>query len=89
MALIEIAKAYKCEFCGRLFENKQNFHEIECKYDPKGRTCVTCKFAYELVKSSDEEITGVSYCPRVQELFKYPHSKYCPDYVRDDYYDKE
>lgn len=73
--------AYQCEFCGRLFPNDKNYHEIECRFDPKGRTCVTCMFSRELVPS--EEKSEYKYCPRKNAVFKYPCKKYCFEYVQD------
>lgn len=80
MSLIKV-EAYKCEYCGRLFDTNRNYHDIECLYDPKARNCLTCKFNGERVVGKD--IQQISYCPRCNELFKYPHQKYCPDYIKD------
>ena len=82
MALFEI-KAYKCEWCGRVFEHEES--HWDCQYDPKARTCVSCARSAEL-KMDAKHGTGIVYCPRADEMFKYPHNRYCPDYIRQDDY---
>ena len=86
MSLFKI-ESYKCEWCGALFENTKNYHEIECKYDPKARTCVSCAYATELKRQWNESERGEAkatgaYCPRADEIFVYPHKKYCADYKK-------
>lgn len=79
MALKKI-EAYECEYCGGLFKSNKCYHELECKYDPKARSCTTCIFNYERVTAQG---TNFTYCPRAQSLFEFPHDKYCPDYKQD------
>ncbi len=79
MALKKIT-AYECEHCGRLFKTDKNYHEIECKHDPSGRSCTTCIFNCE---KKSKQGTNIVYCPRADELFEYPHEKYCHSYKRD------
>lgn len=87
MALIKIKTAYQCEFCGRLFLDNHNFHEIECRYNPRACNCLTCKYNNERICGDSNVGSNVSYCPRNKSIFKYPHSNYCPDYVRDNNYE--
>ena len=79
MALKEI-KAYKCEYCGEIFPTDRNYHEMECRFNPKARTCSTCMFHRELIGAQG---TKFKYCPRANQLFEYPHENYCPDYKPD------
>lgn len=75
-------EAYKCEWCGKLvFETWQ--HDTECRYDPKARTCPTCIHSTESknIRSGGKTI---SYCPRADCIFEYPHVKYCADYRFDE-----
>jgi len=83
MGMIKVA-AWKCEWCGRLFEHEYNSHDIECMYDPKAQTCVSCMFSGELKAEYDakEATRNVRYCPRSDTVFSYPHAKYCPDYKK-------
>lgn len=80
MALFEI-RAYKCEWCGRLFEHKES--HWNCPYDPGARTCVSCARAQEIKRGKDGKVV---YCPRADQVFEYPHDRYCPDYVQSDHY---
>lgn len=86
MGLFKI-EAYKCEWCGRIFPSNRNYHESECKYDPNARSCISCVFHRELVKdwSQDPQMEKAAgaYCPRRNQVFIYPHKKYCPDYKKD------
>ena len=86
MATFKI-EAYKCEWCGRLFEKElqADCHGTECVYDPKARTCASCAYSHELIKQYDNKepkATG-SYCPRANKLFLYPCNKYCADYRKE------
>lgn len=85
MASFEI-KAYKCEWCGQVFEH-EGYHDLECKYDPKARTCVSCLYSSELKADyQKKEATGV-YCPRKDEVFIYPHEKYCCEYKKNPHFE--
>ena len=79
MSLLEI-KAYKCEWCGAVLQTNQTYHEIDCRYDPKARTCISCLYSKELKNNTDID---ACYCPRNDRVFKFPHEKYCPDYKQD------
>jgi uncharacterized C2H2 Zn-finger protein len=81
MSLYEI-KGFKCEWCGQIFETDRNYHDTECKHDPKARTCVSCVYTTECTSCQVKELHGVVYCPRANQVFKYPHDRYCPDYKK-------
>lgn len=41
---MEIVKAYKCDFCERIYENQSSCrsHESRCYYNAKTKSCATC-----------------------------------------------
>jgi uncharacterized C2H2 Zn-finger protein len=88
MSLVKI-EAYKCEWCGRVFESDRTYHEMECSHDPKSRTCIGCLFSRDLkTNRNDKNVEDVVYCPRNDTVFKYPHQRYCADYKTDPNYEK-
>lgn len=76
MGLLEI-KAYKCEWCGRVFEIFHPSHDDYCPYNPKAKNCLTCEFDKDLVKRHDLK---TCYCPKRNAIFEYPRFDYCPEW---------
>lgn len=85
MSLFEIT-AYKCEWCGRLFETKNYCHSIECNRDPGQRTCPSCVYATKFKRPPSSLQSTIVYCPRVDEMFAYPHDSYCREYKKEPTY---
>lgn len=42
-------EAYKCEFCGKVYELKSSCssHQNRCYFNPKTRSCASCEFNVE------------------------------------------
>jgi len=88
MALFKI-EAWKCEWCGKSFDSIMPMHEIDCRYGPQARTCDSCLFNKNVASSNrDNEAIryNITYCERVNSVFKYPHDKYCPKWERNPNY---
>ncbi len=78
---IQKIEAYRCTYCGKVMLSPE-MHEFECRYEPKARTCTTCGFENELIRTREDGLHGACYCPRAEKVFSYPCAKYCPDYKR-------
>jgi hypothetical protein len=39
-------KAFKCEFCGKVYQNERTCkaHEYKCYFNPRTRSCASCAF---------------------------------------------